>query len=409
LLSQKVINYLLGISIFLLPIWQVGSIIFWAITILATLKENSIFQIKDRLVKQPLFLLFIIFYLLHIVGLLWTSNYTLGFSYLQVSVTLLLFPILFLLIKLDGNTNRYISTGFISGLVVLTLFYLIRAYFNYRISLDIDEFFYTQISVFSHPTYLTMEVNLAIIIILNELFEKNYKLSFFTKLGFCVLILYFISISILLASKTAMFAVFITILFYLVMALVKSNKFKSFGWVLFISCVVISFPAIKIIKSTDRYIQLENAVHDFKNLDISSIKGEKLNSSTERIAFWVGGLHVFKDNWKLGVGTGDLKSSCIEEYKRLNFEYGVKEFNNMHCQYLQTGIMLGIPGLLLLILMWFYPIFKSLFRREILYASFLLIIIINALTASLLTASGVLFYAFFNAFYCRFYLYADSK
>ena len=245
--------------------------------------------------------------------------------------------------------------------------------------------------------------------LLNELFEKNYKLSFFTKLGFCVLILYFISISILLASKTAMFAVFITILFYLSMALVKSNKFKSFGWVLFISCVVISFPAIKIIKSTDRYIQLENAVHDFKNLDISSIKGEKLNSSTERIAFWVGGLHVFKDNWKLGVGTGDLKSSCIEEYKRLNFEYGVKEFNNMHCQYLQTGIMLGIPGLLLLILMWVYPFFKSLFRREILYASFLLIIIINALTASLLTASGVLFYAFFNAFYCRFYLYADSK
>jgi len=152
LLSQKVINYLLGISIFLLPIWQVGSIIFWAIIILATLKENSIFQIKDRLIKQPLFLLFISFYLLHIVGLLWTSNYSLGFSYLQVSVTLLLFPILLLLIKLDGNTNRYISIGFISGLIVLTLFYLIRAYFNYRISLDIDEFFYTQISVFSHPT-----------------------------------------------------------------------------------------------------------------------------------------------------------------------------------------------------------------------------------------------------------------
>jgi len=394
---------------FLLPIWQVGSLIILSIIVLATLKENSIFQIKERLVNQPLFLLFILFYFLHIVGLIWTSNYALGFSYLQVSFTLLLFPILFLAIKTDEKTNKFISIGFVLGLLLLSLFYLIRAYYNYRTSLDIDEFFYNQFSVFNHPTYLTMEVNLAIIVLLNELFEKKYKLSFFSKLGFSVLILYFISISILLASKTAMFAVFITVMFYLLMALIKSNKFKSFGWVLFLLCALISFPILKIVKSTDRYIQLENAVHDFKSIDVSAIKGEKLNSSTERIAFWVGGIHVFKDNWMFGVGTGDVKDACIEEFKRLNFEYGVKEFNNMHCQYLQTGVMLGIAGLLLLILMWAFPFFTALYKGEILYASFLLIIIINALTASLLTASGVLFYAFFNAFYCRLCLYGNSK
>ena len=181
----------------------------------------------------------------------------------------------------------------------------------------------------------------------------------------------------------------------------KQDRFKLIGKIIIIACLLLSIPTFNFIKTTARYRQMEVAINDFKTLDIASIKGDKLNSSSERLAFWTGGMNVFKSNMLIGVGTGDLKDTCVDEFKRLNFEYGVKEFNNMHSQYLQTGIMLGIFGVCFFLLILFYPLILALKQGRILYVSFILIIVINALTASLLTASGVIFYAFFNSLFCR--------
>ena len=403
--SQKVINYLFGISIFLLPIWQVGSLILLAVIVLATVKENTITQIRNGLVNQPLFLLFIGFYLLHIVGLLWTDNLKDGYHYLQTSITLLLFPILFALVRMNLQTVRFISSGLIAGVFTISIFYLVRSYLLYRTTHDIEVFNYTRLSIYNHPTYLTMEINLAVLFLMYDLTTFRNKLFSVTGILRIALVIYFCWISVLLESKTAMFALAFTICFFLLSKMFKNYRFKLAGKVLIVACLLLSIPTFNFIKTTARYRQMEVAINDYRTLDLASIKGDKLNSSSERLAFWTGGMNVFSNNLLIGVGTGDLKDTCIEEFKRLNFEYGVKEFNNMHSQYLQTGIMLGIIGLCFFILILFYPLFLALKQSRILYVSFILIVVINAVTASLLTASGVIFYAFFNSFFCRVKFY----
>jgi O-antigen ligase len=379
--------------------------IFLAIIVLATIKENSIFQIKDRLVRQPLFLFFISFYLLHIIGLFWTSNLSDGFHYLQTSITLLLFPILFALVRLNFQSMRFISSGLIAGVFTISIFYLVRAYLLYQKTHDIEEFNYTRLSIYNHPTYLTMEINLAVLFLMYDLTTFRNKLFSITGILSIALIVYFCWISVLLESRTAMFSLAFTICFFLLYAMFKHDRFKLIGKVMIIACLLLSIPTFNFIKTTARYRQMEVALNDYQTLDLASIKGDKLNSSSERLAFWTGGMNIFRNNLLIGVGTGDLKDTCIDEFKRLNFEYGVKEFNNMHSQYLQTGIMLGTIGLCFFLLILFYPLILALKQGRILYVSFILIIAINAVTASLLTASGVIFYAFFNSLFCRVKFY----
>jgi O-antigen ligase len=69
---------------------------------------------------------------------------------------------------------------------------------------------------------------------------------------------------------------------------------------------------------------------------------------------------------------------------------------NSHNQFLQTFLALGLPGILLLLSLFVFPIINSLKTKNYILFCFLVIVFLNFLTESMLeTISGVVFFAFF--------------
>jgi O-antigen ligase len=212
-----------------------------------------------------------------------------------------------------------------------------------------------------------------------------------------------------LGSRTAIFAFVLIFPLFLILKGLQVNKGK---WLLPLTLAVLILMislGIRFISSYNRFPQITQGLEYFNKSDLSALKGDEINSTTERLAFWKAGIMVFQNNWLFGVGTGDLRPECKEVFRKLNFDYGVKEFKTSHNQYLQTAVILGIPGLLILLLGWLIPMILAFQQKYYVYACFILIFMINGFTESLLSASGVLLYAFFNAYFCRVYLSRNKE
>ena len=118
----------------------------------------------------------------------------------------------------------------------------------------------------------------------------------------------------------------------------------------------------------------------------------KWNSLTIRIAKWECSWEVVKENFLIGVGTGDAQDALMDSYRKKGFVEGLRNGYNTHNQYLETWTMLGLPGLI--ILCWMvWP-----FRMNWLWRSFMLLIAASFLTENILDVQkGVVFFSFFYA------------
>ena len=120
-------------------------------------------------------------------------------------------------------------------------------------------------------------------------------------------------------------------------------------------------------------------------------------SNSDRVLVWKASMHILKEKYMLGVGTGDVKDVLLNEYKQ---ESLIDIFNknlNPHNQYIQTFIALGIIGFILLLSQFIIPLFLSP-GKYFPYTLFILLVFINLFVESMLEVqAGVIFYTFFNS------------
>ena len=103
----------------------------------------------------------------------------------------------------------------------------------------------------------------------------------------------------------------------------------------------------------------------------------------------------------IGVGTGDAKDALNKEYEKQNITNALTNKFNCHNEFYQVFVTLGIIGFLLLLVTIFFPLVHAFKTSNYLYAAFLLIIIFNFISESMLERqAGVMFYAFFNSLLC---------
>jgi len=161
------------------------------------------------------------------------------------------------------------------------------------------------------------------------------------------------------------------------------------------------FFVVKFAKVTTE--RMMTAIDTFLNYQAVSSTAEE--STSERILVWRASAQIIKNNPLVGVGTGDVKEELMCEYQNENISYAIEKSLNAHNQYLQTGVAIGIIGLLFLLFTLFAPMFKAIELRDWIYFVFLFLIVINLLFESMLERqAGVVFYAFFNAL-----LYSDMR
>jgi O-antigen ligase len=116
----------------------------------------------------------------------------------------------------------------------------------------------------------------------------------------------------------------------------------------------------------------------------------------QRIEYSKASLELIKENFWIGVGTGDIEDALIAQYKKMESGLKTEYMFHAHNQFFAIFITFGIFGLIWFIFALLYPpYFKDAFS-DYFFLTFFLIIIWSMLSDDTLeTQAGVTLFAFF--------------
>ena len=128
------------------------------------------------MIKNKMVWLFTSFYLMHIIGMIYTDNTSFGLFDLEIKLSFLLFPIMFASFNSITSKSYYnILLALVFGCAVAGLANLGMGYLNFQETGDIREMLYGQLSFFHHPTYFAMYIVLCATFMIHALlFRQEY-------------------------------------------------------------------------------------------------------------------------------------------------------------------------------------------------------------------------------------------
>lgn len=387
-------HYYLAIAIALcLPLVRLTPV-FIALLLLNWLLEGD-FKNKFQIVfKNRLALLFIAFFLIHVVGLAYTENMDSGLFDLQVKFSLLIFPIIFVSRPFNREQIKNMFWAFVIGSIVCSFILLTRAVYTYFI-FDENNFFYLQLSFFTHPSYIAMYFNLVIAWLMLGVFKKEQDSKRLPIVLSVCCIVFFSFMIVLLSSKMGLIVLLGLYLGFTIYFIISRKKYLLgfVGLLVIISSVFLLARFVPEI--TDRFKTVISAVTSTSNNQAES------ESSAVRMLIWSAANQVISENLLLGAGTGDGKDKLLEEYDKRGMTVASEHQLNAHNAYYQVFVSLGLIGFVLLLLSLLLPLYTGFASSNAIYILFLLIIILNFLPESMFeTQAGVIFFAFFNSLLC---------
>ncbi|MCK9218543.1 MAG: O-antigen ligase family protein [Bacteroidales bacterium] len=382
---------------FLLPVWGklVPPVI--ALMMLNWLSDPRSYSAFRRIFKEKQRLRvmgFGLIYLVYLIGLTYTSNFEYGKFDLEVKLSLLLFPLIFSTAQFPvfpGNRLRWILNFYTAGCFTGGVILLFHAWFNASFYQVQGSFYYGNLSWYFHSTYLSMYYNFAIACVIYIGYTKK-KMNRLLIGFYALLVLFFIALIFLLASKAGLF---ILLLLFILSAIFIGWELKNIGWTVFIGgfalfVFVLGYWLVPI--NVTRFNRAATAFTDHPEAGVVNTE-----STAERLAIWSVAGDIIRSNFFFGVGTGDVKDELLAGYKEKNNLAAFQKKLNTHNQYLQTFITLGVIGFIVLAGMILFPAVRAARDRDFLYFIFLLIFALNLVLESMLEIqAGVVFYAFFN-------------
>lgn len=331
----------------------------------------------------------------YMIGLLHTTNMQAGWFDIQVKCSLFIFPLLLASSTFTKKERETILLSFIIGCFIAVLICLTNAVYRYFVFSE-NNFFYESFSniIHLHPSYFSMFLNTANAFLLLYSLKNQTVLSKSKKVLIAFIVLFFAIIIALLSSKMGIITLILLVFLYFIFYIIQHKKI-IFGLAGIGILILLFFTMLKFVPEIKgRIYGLVSVVSD-KN----SITNSDSESTGVRILVWGATKDVIKEHFWTGAGTGDVKAVLMEKYKQKGLTGAYEHQLNSHNQYLQTFATLGIFGFLILLANFFIPIYIGIKRNKKMYLIFLMIIMLNFLSESMLERqAGVMFYAFFNSF-----------
>jgi O-antigen ligase len=391
-LHKRTHYYLALLVAFCLPI-GLFTPIFIALLTLNWLVEGDLAAKMRTVLKNKLAILFTGFYLLHVLGMFYTENAGAGWFDLQVKLSLLVFPLIFVSRPLSNYQIRNVFMSFIAGGLVSSFILLSRAIFTY-FAYGENNFFYQAFTFLVHPSYLSMYFCFSIAWLFYNLLKRDPANGIPVAASVSA-ILFFSFIIVLLSSKMGLLAMFLVYLGFLVWFIIDRKKYAAglgglFLFVTMVFCLVKFVPEIR-----DRFNAAATAL---SAPGTDQAEGE---STAVRMLIWKAGNKLIGEHLFFGVGTGDSKEELVKEYKRRGMTGALEHQLNAHNEFYQVFISIGLIGFSVFIFSLLIPAYLCFRRKDVIYLIFLLLLMINFIPESMFeTQAGVMFYGFFNALLC---------
>ncbi len=379
---NKALTALLALVAFSLPFkFLVNAFIVMALLVWFFTGGPKALFVHNRFTKILLAILG--FYVLHALAFFYAQNIQESFFALEVKISFLVFPIIFFTGNYTWPQMKFFLKCFVWGCLLCCLLCIGRAAYL-TVTENETYFFYERLSWFQHPSYLSMYLTFCCVAIL----QKNI----FSRLINGLVLLFFTCFVLMLSSKTGIAIHFLFLVLVGVSHFLKKGSYMNVAWFSLAAFVVIASVIYFVEPVKQRF---QNVVNAFSAETVDKTATE---STAVRMLIWKEARKIMKESPFLGVSPGDANDKLYEAYRVNGLTGAYDKKLNAHSQYFQTGVGLGVVGIISLALMFAFPVVNRP-RRLLLF--FLLITAVNFLTESMLqTMAGSIFFGYFYALLC---------
>ena len=357
----------------------------------------AFFLVKEKLWRFPfankLTLLLVLFYLLHIVGLLYSENMKQGLFDLEKKISLIGIPIfgsaLFSQLRLGNIHWLRIGIGLIS--LASSFGYLAFAGFRYYIIHDKGAFYFENFIPYNY-VYFSYYFSFGILCLMYELWTVTIK-PFWRFAILFVLPAYALAVLTVVSSKMGIISFLVGYIVLLVFH-IKNYKLVIAGLV---SILLISVLLISTNMTTlERFVNLKEKIEILKKDKYSY--DEPFTGLTLRLTFWRLAIkHMIEDKtYPVGTGTGDAQDYLNNVYVIHNLDAGGYKDFNPHNQWVQTFLQLGLVGVLLLGMIFVLSIVRAIKNNNFVLLLLMIITFCFMLSESILEVNkGIVFFSLF--------------
>ena len=347
---DRIYQYLIIAAFFLLPLTVSGNnIAIWLIVIIFFTSGDYKNKIK-KILSNKLAIVSILFFTVHIIGLLWTEDILWG---LEISRKMLPFffvlPV-FLTITRKDNIQLYMAAFLLAISISEVISYLI--WFGI-----IDAFKY---ATWDNPTPLISHISynpllaFAIYLVLNKLFSDEILTQF--ERGLYTFFALTMSINMFITGGRAGQVMFFGALSIVAFQYFRNSQIKAIFTSIFLIILIlfVSFNSSTIFKK-----RIMEGV-----TDIITFQENRNTSIGQRVTFVVNSFELFLESPFLGVGTGDFP----KEYLKVNKKNSpnVQPTVQPHNMYFLVLSQLGIMGLVSFFSIFYYQFSIALSSKSIL-------------------------------------------
>lgn len=335
-----------------------------------------------------------LFYLMHLVGLLWSSNMKFAQLDLGIKLPLLLFPVLAFIGKGTWDlapVRRWFIRANALAVVICTINATLKfgalwkasaAGANYSTFTLTVPFFSSEFSCFLHPSYMAMYLTWALFLLLRQDDAGRWGARWTAVYAGLLLL------GILLCASKAGWAILLVSGALVLMERWSDRVLRRA--VLAVLAGMLSLGGI-LYFTTD-------LVHEKVQQLVTGVQGDipASGSTSDRRMVWQAATALVAEHPFLGAGTGDVKDELLQSYLDHGFTEPYEKQLNAHSQFMNTAVALGLAGAALLVLMLLVPLWFAWAGKDTLLLYFLLLNLLNWTVESMLEVqAGAMFFAFF--------------
>jgi len=390
---DKTYQFLLIILAFLMPLTVFGANVIIVVICLLWLFSGNYKSKFYQIINNRLMLASIVFFCLHLVGLIWTEDLTWGLHIVhKMWYFLLLLPALFTIVRKD-YIKHYISAFLLAIALTeicsyLVWFEIVEPFKNATVE--------NPTPFMNHISYNPI-LSFAIYLVLHELFFNKKITNFiFSLYSFFAISM---TVNMFITGGRAGQVAFFVMLSILIFQVLDKQRISAFITIL----IVIPTIFLTAYQTSDLFQKrvdiAAKALVQYSNEDRSAV-GIRIN-------YVINSWQVMKKNPIIGIGTGDFPT----EYSKINKINSpmMPDSENPHNMYILVLMQLGLVGLFSLLSIFYYQIqysynSSSKFIRDVGITLPILFLVLMWSDSYLLGHFTTLMYIFFSAF-----LYKDFE
>ncbi|MBU2019516.1 MAG: O-antigen ligase family protein [Bacteroidetes bacterium] len=308
--------------------------------------------------KSPSFWL-MLFFIWHVIGLLWTDNFRFAWSDIGMKIHFLFVPFILASVHFSFSKNKALQLWIwsLALTVVANLLFSSVQSIYYPEDNHWGFFLESEFSHWMHRSYYGTYTALAAITVL-FLKPFTFKRVLWGDFGVFVLLSF---ATFLTGSKAAFLLIFLGIGMYLLRVL-KNQKRSPIKLIL--GTLVSIGILVLVLPKTTVGLRLAEIPKALKNMQTAGNNDVETNAS--RLIVWSTSYKLITEKyWLTGAGTGDGKDELISKnYELGNIGVADKKLNS-HNQYLNSWLQLGLVGIFSLLMIFVTSIRIGFQKRSV--------------------------------------------